>query len=891
MALFGVGRSCAVQVAASFLNRQKVDFFFPGVAHSAVLRADGVELQCSGRAGTKYVPFADLAGITVEMLSQQTAMRLIAVHFDGIDGERQSLAGIAEAKARVFRDVVELACRQWCRQRLEAHAHDLRAAVQWLDRMGAAAHYVPRHRWTPHVDSLVALLQALPRSEAFLADAADAVAVGALRRLRAFVGEAEAVRDALNRRYLDHAVETAPLEARLTPSQRRAVLTDEDRTLVVAPAGSGKTAVMAVMAAKIEHLLKAGQRTPGEVLAVTFTKKAAGELAERLQRRGVEGVKVSTIDALGLGIIGEALGAKPPVGNWAADAQAQLVFLNETIERLISSDVGFARRAAEWNIQHFRAEHSIFDFGTYGDYFAYLKAGGRRTLQGEHVRSFEEAKIANFLALHGIAYQYEKIYPHVPRSPYKKAYQPDFYLDQFGIWIEHFAVDDEDRTPSFIDGKKYLEERDWKRAQHQQYGSVLVETTSGENAAGVLLPRLREKLQKLGVTFAPLPAHALIEKLRADGRIVHFARLAQGFLAQWRHRRLAMYEVRSAYQNQERHRLFLELFGQVLGAYEQRLQLAGEIDFADMVQQAADQAEPDGYYRSPYRTILIDEFQDVTAAQFRLITGFLRQRDDAQLFAVGDDWQSIYRFNGADVSIINDFERRVAPAGVARVAIEETFRSVAPIAAVAQRFVRANPRQSERAVVAVRAAEPPRVTVCFYQSADFEHSLRAQLGEVAARLGAGSVLVLARYHRAKPAILAFLQKTYPGLDLDFATIHQAKGLEADCVIVLGLRSGSHGFPTEIDDDPVMDMVLPDRERFAHAEERRLFYVALTRARDHVWVMADAEEPSTFALELARDPGVLVTGDDPQLGKPCPLCSTGRLAGTPMKCSNAPLCPP
>ena len=129
------------------------------------------------------------------------------------------------------------------------------------------------------------------------------------------------------------------------------------------------------------------------------------------------------------------------------------------------------------------------------------------------------------------------------------------------------------------------------------------------------------------------------------------------------------------------------------------------------------------------------------------------------------------------------------------------------------------------------------------------------------------------------------------------TVHGSKGLEADHVIVLDVSSGRMGFPSEIEDDPLLDLVLPEAEAFNHAEERRLFYVALTRPFHTVTILADREKPSSFARELAaeKEYGAVVIGEAEVAGRACGKCGgrmlahTGKSGQTYFRCEHRFLC--
>lgn len=157
-----------------------------------------------------------------------------------------------------------------------------------------------------------------------------------------------------------------------------------------------------------------------------------------------------------------------------------------------------------------------------------------------------------------------------------------------------------------------------------------------------------------------------------------------------------------------------------------------------------------------------------------------------------------------------------------------------------------------------------------------------------------SVFLLARYNHHRPKNLSLISKKFPNLQIQFKSIHASKGLEADYVILLNVESGEYGFPSTITDDPLLYLVIPRVEEYSHAEERRLMYVALTRAKRAVYIFSNQASPSSFILELAEMDRVSV-GENIRNENPCPKCDTGDLSikagqyGVFTGCSNYPKC--
>jgi len=304
----------------------------------------------------------------------------------------------------------------------------------------------------------------------------------------------------------------------------------------------------------------------------------------------------------------------------------------------------------------------------------------------------------------------------------------------------------------------------------------------------------------------------------------------------------------------QRFSLLTALFKPVLAAYQQHLSERNEIDFADMIGKAIEYIES-GRYRSPYQHILVDEFQDISQPRARLIKALLDQRDDAVLFAVGDDWQAIYRFSGSDLSVTQRFSAMFGASSVT--ALDTTFRFNNQIGDVASAFVLQNPAQLEKAINSVDVVSQPAVSLI--KAKEAKRGLHQALNAIHQQAmnqpeKKTSVAVLARFNfllgDGSPKELKLQMETqYPLLDLQFMSVHASKGKEADYVIVLGMNNGKYGFPSQKESDPILELLLPEKESFPDAEERRLFYVALTRAKHRVYLAYNPVAVSPFIAEL------------------------------------------
>ena len=287
----------------------------------------------------------------------------------------------------------------------------------------------------------------------------------------------------------------------------------------------------------------------------------------------------------------------------------------------------------------------------------------------------------------------------------------------------------------------------------------------------------------------------------------------------------------------------IKLMAPLLKAWKSALKEENAVDFSGLIHQAIVILEK-GRFISPWKHILVDEFQDISPQRAALLAALRKQNSQTMLFAVGDDWQAIYRFSGAQLSLTTAFRQHFGEGD--RCDLDTTYRFNSRIGEVANRFIQQNPHQLKKPLNSLTAGDRKAVTLLD------ESQLDALLDKLSGFAKAEErILVLARYHHLKPASLEKAATRWPKLQLDFMTIHASKGQQADYVFVVGLHDGNDGFPAPARESIMEEALLPMVEDFPDAEERRLLYVALTRARHRVWLLFNKDAPSCFVDELKQ----------------------------------------
>ena len=616
-------------------------------------------------------------------------------------------------------------------------------------------------------------------------DQETAEAVGRLAPLEPVEGF-EAERRRANSLFISQSIPTVQaaafetLQNPLTNEQAEAVATDEDATLVLAGAGTGKTSVIV---GKVVHLVRNQDVSPDEMLVLTFNRKAADEIRGRL-KGDLSEAHVHTFHSFGRRVIAESESA-PSISKLAEDDLALKRAVDDIIGELLN-DPEQSKAVIDFIVYHHAPYKSAFEFDTLDEYEEYVRGVELRALSGDLVTSFEELEIANYLTEHGIEFRYEEPYETATATRQHRQYQPDFFLPDHGIYIEHFALDRNGRPPPGWRG--YAEGVEWKRRIHNQRGSTLVETYSWQHRQGVLLETLRRRLEEAGVRFEQVPRQTLVQRL-AQEQTSWLAGLLATFLNHAKSGGLSSETLRTrARQTGDRRRNqgFLDVFEQVCTRYQKLLADEEALDFHDLINLAAEHIR-EGRWKPKYRYVLVDEFQDISAGRMALLQAL--QGQDVAYFLVGDDWQSIYRFAGSDVGLLRGCGDLLGH--VKERTLSRTFRFAEGILRPSTAFVKRNPEQTQRPLLPASEAEDEGVSVVADPSPAGGVARALQDIEAKAR-GQQTVLVLGRYRQRRGELPRSPRRG--SLRVEFTTVHGAKGREADYAIVLRPQRRPLGVP-------------------------------------------------------------------------------------------------
>ena len=676
-------------------------------------------------------------------------------------------------------------------------------------------------------------------------------------RLEAAYRNANELRETLknhNERYVQRMItEHSKLlveELKADETQRMAIVRDDERNLVIAGAGSGKTRTII---GRVRFLL-ARHIPPAAILAVTFTNKATEEMADRLKQVGVpiadranKGVTVSTLHALGKRVVQATLSSPISVADdrWTTS--------------LVASALREARSAQDAQLARLYL-NAILHFHRNEDERASALGGDQtyRTLRGEHVRSVGERIIADFLFVNHVPYKYEAKAAWAQVGVQRSAYHPDFTLLESGACIEYWGVNRKGEVPAgwATSSTEYRQGMEWKRGQFRRGGKTLLEFYDYERTEGTLEAALQDRLSHAGIRLRMMTFEEL-ETTVVDMKYIGSAieELLVEFITNARSMRRTPEEIRKHLRDTSPRVHHFGLLGMaVLVRYEAALGAEGRIDFSDMLHRAGDILESGTNPLPKFEHILVDEFQDTSAAMARFLKALVAV-NEARLFAVGDDWQAIYGFAGGDVDHIINFESHFGPASITMLDIN--YRSPAVIVEAGAALIARNKRQVPKQVIVFsrERGEAYVHEVPDDDSAIVDRTI-SLVGQELRQCPADRILVLSRTnHLLEDVVEACRRSGVPVANPDrnvqgvrVLSAHKAKGLEADVVIVANASDHLFGFPSKVENPDVLEPVRMSAGD-APAEERRLFYVAITRAMKRLHLVARQGLPSPYIAEI------------------------------------------
>ena len=278
-------------------------------------------------------------------------------------------------------------------------------------------------------------------------------------------------------------------------------------------------------------------------------------------------------------------------------------------------------------------------------------------------------------------------------------------------------------------------------------------------------------------------------------------------------------------------KIYFKIILEIYHIYNQEIESSNLYDFNDMIKIATNNIN-NNIIKTNYKYIIIDEFQDTSLNRFKLIDAIMKQ-NNAKIFVVGDDYQSIYRFSGCNLDIFLNFNKLVSNLNI--INLDYNYRNPKEIIDVANSFIMKNKNQIKKETICLKNINKP-IKICFYKNK------RTAIEKILKYIDT-KYLILGRNNKDKAL--------FNVQDKPFLTIHKSKGLEEDNIILINLTNNNNSLPSKIKNHKIINKLIKT-DYYPYEEERRLFYVALTRTRNNIYLLVPKSNYSIFIKELMKN---------------------------------------
>ncbi len=292
-----------------------------------------------------------------------------------------------------------------------------------------------------------------------------------------------------------------------------------------------------------------------------------------------------------------------------------------------------------------------------------------------------------------------------------------------------------------------------------------------------------------------------------------------------------------------KNKCFLIIMFDIYRFYLEEVNSSYKIDFDMMIKLARECVKKYGM-KKYYKYIIIDEFQDISMIRYELIKA-ISESLDSKVFAVGDDFQSIYAFSGSTLELFIKFKKYFSNSKVFY--LKKTYRNSLELIKISNAFIKKNPYQLSKRLISDKRLDKP-IKIVYFTKSNYKYKF-FDLLKYMYDLGKRECLVLGRCNHDLDIVLNGDELKYQDMNLKYLTVHSSKGLESEDIIVLNLSDELLGFPNKMEDDKIVNLCFKNKDSYLYAEERRLFYVALTRSKNNVYLMTNKDKESIFVKEI------------------------------------------
>lgn len=622
------------------------------------------------------------------------------------------------------------------------------------------------------------------------------------------------------KKYFDNMYKDIDNNVVLDEEQRIAILTDEDYNMIIAGAGSGKTTTIA---GKVKYLVDIKKINPKDIIIISFTNKAVMELKQRINNDFKIDSKICTFHKFGMDILNDK--SSKVLSN-------PYNIVNEFFNNIICNDNDTLNDLIKYFSYYFNIPNHILNFKSIDDYLNYKKKFSLlffknfyknietklKTIKGEEVISLEHLLISNFLYTNGINYFYKK--------DYFKIYQGNniLYLKYLNNKIDIFKYKMNKKYISFYYKKNLLNE-------------------------------LKELLIKNNFKLNKRKNSEIFKTLIENNKDIYYNRFIIFCINFIQQVKIKEIDIEVVEPKDEKDKLFLSFISKLYLYYNNYLKEFNYLDFEDIITKSSLKVSDN----LGYKYIIIDEYQDISIQRFNLIKK-ISDLNNSKIIVVGDDFQSIYSFSGSEINLFTDFNKLVGYSSILK--ITHTYRNSQNLINIAGKFVMKNSNQIKKSLLSNKICNNP-VNIIYYKNC--VERLNYIINKIVKEYGLHkSILLLGRYNfdinnyvgkYYKKEENKIISSIYPNLDITFLSIHSSKGLGFDNVIILNCNDDLYGIPSKLTTDSVMSLLNISSNNYY--EERRLFYVALTRTKNKVYILSNKQKKSSFVKELESYKDVLI----------------------------------
>lgn len=686
----------------------------------------------------------------------------------------------------------------------------------------------------------------------------------------------------------------------LDDDQQTAIITDDKHNLVVAGAGSGKTEVLIT---RIAYLIKRKSDTikPNRILALAFQDKAVNEIKERLQKRYNIDVEIRTFHSLGKRIIEDACKIKnseePKLKPECSEDLKYRKYIQKIFDRENANNKELQNEIINF-MKHYGDNQTIreeADFEKKEEFYNYQRNLDYTTLDGTKVKSESEREIMNFFLMHNLNGNKINIIYENPAEwmKYKndngKEYtpKPDFYFPDFDLYLEHWAIGKNGKVPKWFSGdnptKEYIENMNIKKEKYMLNNKILIETSQADFEGNIFYKVLEERFIKAlkkkqpneKFNLSTISYKELVERVWKECKefVKTISTNISKFIVIAKTYRLYPHDIENRLNREKwspKQTSFAKIANVIYAKYQKELEKDNYIDFSDMINRAVDYLKDNKeFYKDVYDHILIDEYQDISTQRYELIKELMSKNKNCKLFCVGDDWQSIMGFSGSNLDFFINFDKYFSHP--ARTDLTKNYRSIKSIVEVGACIIKNNKEgQIEKKTISNYEESKPVLVYSSLHQKKFFSQYYEQIAKhcidkikeyhTIKNYHYDDFMILLRIAN-KPKLRNFISEYAKNQGIPISeeadkpncvhimSVHKSKGLQAKIVFILNVDKDLYGFPCELENPDIFQTAIKNNDGLREQEERRLFYVAVTRAKEEVIMYSQKCSESKFITEI------------------------------------------